>query len=146
MSQLDGLFSLRTPRDLLDKLESDFARVEQADAASTEAQCAAFDFFVTALHMADWMSHSTGGSVASHGAYPDGALVYDVGCGAKHFRVRPEKHTTVSDTGLAGAFDPAFFSPEYFDVAHLIIDLEDGTSVDALEVARRVLNHWRDAM
>lgn len=143
MSQLDGFFSLRTPHDLLEKLESDFTRFKTADATSVEAQYAAFDFFVTALHMADWMPHGAGGSIPSHGAYPEGSLVYDLGNGAKHFRVNPAQHTTVSNTGSAGLFDPAIFDPAIFDVGRLVVDLEDGTTVDALSVAQRVLDYWR---
>ena len=146
MSQLDGFFSLRTPRDLFAKLESDFSRFKTADATSAEAQYAAFDFFVTALHMTDWMSNVQGGSRSSHEAYPNGSLVYDLGNGAKHFRVKRELHTTVSDTGSAGFFDPTFFDSAYFDVARLVIDLEDGTTVDALDVAQRVLDHWRSVV
>jgi hypothetical protein len=143
MSQLDGYFSLRTPGDLFVKLESDFGRFKAADPTSAEAQYAAFDFFVTALHMADWTSRVAGGSISSHRAYPDGPLVSDLGNGAKHFRVDPKRRTTVSSTGSAGFFDPSIFDPAIFDVARLVVDLEDGTTVDALDVAQRVLDHWR---
>ena len=146
MSQLDGLFSLRTPQDLLGKLESDFGRFEAARTTSVEAQYAAFDFFVTALHMSDWAAHAAGDPLSSHRAYPDWALVDDLGNGAKHFRVDSGRHTTVSDTGSEGYFDPAFFDPTYFEAARLVIELEDGSTVDALDVARRVLDHWRSVL
>ena len=60
MSALKGLFSLRTPRDLIGKLEHDFNRLRTADPASVEAQHAAFAFFVTAEHLPDSLSWSTG--------------------------------------------------------------------------------------
>ena len=87
MSQLDGFFSLRTPRDLLSKLEADFTRLRAADPASIDAQYAAFDFFVTAKHLPDWLSRSIGGSLTQHRAYAEGALISHVANGAKHFRV-----------------------------------------------------------
>jgi len=146
VSQMHGLFSLRTPQDLLGKLESDFGRFEGAQTTSVEAQYAAFDFFVTALHMADWVATAAGDPASSHRDYPDGALVDDLGNGAKHFRVDARRHTTVSDTGSVGYFDPAFFDPTYFEVARLVIELEDGSTVDALDVARRVLDHRRNAL
>lgn len=146
MSQLNGFFSLRRPRDLLEKLESDFHRLKVADATSVEAQYAAFDFFITALHMADWMKGAVGGALSSHKAYPEGALVDHLGNGAKHFRVDPSKHTTVLDTGAAGCFDPKAFDAAAFDVARLVIDLEDGTKADVLDVAEQVLAHWRSVV
>ena len=49
MSSLDGI-SLRTPRDLREKLEADFTRLSGAQPASATAQYAVFDFFVSAFH------------------------------------------------------------------------------------------------
>jgi len=143
MSQMDGLFSLRTPQDLLAKLEHDFGRLEKADPTRPEAQYAAYDFFVTALHLADWQHKAVGGSLASHRAYPEGPLVTHLGNGAKHFRVDTARHRTVADTGSAGFFDPAFFDPAAFDVVRLVVDLEDGSTVDVMDIALRVLAHWR---
>ena len=40
---------------------------------------------------------------------------------------------------------PGFMNPG-FQGARLVIDLENGTSVDALEVASKVLEHWRSAI
>ena len=101
MSQLNGFFSLRTPKDLLAKLEADYDRLRDAIPTSVVAQYAAFDFFVTAEHLVDWQSNAAGGSLKSHRAYPDGALVWDVASGAKHFRLVDPKHTTVSYTRSA---------------------------------------------
>lgn len=143
MTQLHGLFSLRTSKDLLTKLESDFNRFKNAEATSIEAQYAAFDFFVTAEHLADWMSNCTGDSLSSYRAYPDGSLVSHVANGAKHFRVTHMNHKTVSDTHSAGAFQANAFQENAFDVARLVIDLEDGSTENALDVALRVVNHWR---
>jgi len=46
-----GIFSIQTPQELLRKLEADFARCEEnwADAH------AAWNFFVTAYHLAEWV-------------------------------------------------------------------------------------------
>jgi hypothetical protein len=60
MSTLNGIFSLRTPRDLREKLEADYLRLTTAAPTSREAQYAAFDFFVCTEHLADWASHATG--------------------------------------------------------------------------------------
>ena len=143
VTELDGVFSLRTPKDLLDKLESEFKRLTNADATSLEAQYAAFDFFVTAEHLPEWMSHGVGGSLSSHRAYPEGALVSHVASGAKHFHVLDPRHKSVSDTRSAGIFDPKIFDPQIFDVGRLVIELEDGSTDTVADVALRVLTHWR---
>lgn len=146
MSELNGFFSLRTPRDLLAKLESDHDRLRAAASTSVDAQYAAYDFFVTAQHLSDWQSHAVGGSLSSHRAYADGALVDDVASGAKHFRVDPKRHGTVSDTRSAGAFQADAFQSDAFDVARLVVDLEDGDTVEVTDVASRVLAHWRTVL
>src|SRR5712691_6064789 len=147
MSQLDGFFSLRTPRDLLSKLEADFARLRAADPISIDAQYAAFDFFVTAEHLPDWIFGSIGGSLKHHRAYTEYAIVSHVANGAKHFRVDPGRHTVVKDTRAhSGAFQSTGFQATSFDIPRLVLDLEDGSAVPVLEIAERVINHWRQSV
>lgn len=144
MSQLDGFFSLRTPEDLLRKLETDWERLRAADPASVEAQYAAFDFFVTAGHMPEWLWQDRGGSEADYRTYDDHALIWHITNGAKHFRADPQRHTTVRDTRVQpGVFDANIFDPSVFDVPRLVVDLENGTSVPVMEVAERIVKHWR---
>jgi hypothetical protein len=144
MSQLNGFFSLRTPKELLGKLEADFSRLRAANPTSVDAQYAAFDFFVTAEHLPDWLSRAVGGSLTQHRAYPDGALVSHVANGAKHFRVDVTRHTTVRDTrAQPGAFQANAFQASAFDVPRLVLDLENSMSIAVLEVAERVVDHWR---
>jgi len=148
LTELNGFFSLRTPLDLREKLEVDFARLIVCDPISKEAQYAAFDFFVTANHMADWQEHSNPGTtVTEHRQYPDGLLVEHVAVGAKHFRVRKKTLRDVRDTRAeSGGFQPGTFQPSAFQVPHLVIDLENGDTVAVLDVARRVIDHWRTAV
>ncbi|MGQ3685240.1 MAG: hypothetical protein ACUBOA_09600 [Candidatus Loosdrechtia sp.] len=51
MSTYKGFGELKVPRDLLNKLEHDIKRMEN----SPQDQYAAFDFFVTAEHLVDWV-------------------------------------------------------------------------------------------
>jgi len=60
--ELNGLFALRIPQDVRQKLEVDFKRLSSVDQASIEAQYTAFDFFVCAENLPDWLSVITGGS------------------------------------------------------------------------------------
>ena len=143
MSQLDGFFSLRTPADLLEKLEHDFVRLSNSDQHSPAAQYAAFDFFVCAEHLADWKKNAVGGTIGQHRAYPDGALVSHIANGAKHFRVDPQRHSAAKDTiVVAGAFG-AGFQRSAFQSSQLVIELENGSSAPVAEVAARVLAHWK---
>lgn len=147
MSELKGLFSLRTPKDLVRKLEADFNRLRASDPASVEAQYAAFDFFVTAEHLPDWVSRSIGGSLSSHRAYPEGALVSHIANGGKHFRVDTTRHTTAKDTRSTPAWVQAnFVQRSAFQMARLLVDLEDGTTIDVLDIASSTLDHWRRAI
>ena len=148
MSQLNGFFSLRTPRDLLDKLQKDFDRFSSADPTSPEAQYAAFDFFVCAEHLADWVKNATGGTLNQHRSYADGALVSHIANGAKHFRVDPNRHTEAKDTKVTpGAFQRGAFQDNAFQtVGQLVIELENGSVVPARTVAERVLLHWKKAV
>ena len=50
----DGFFDLRSPVDLLDKMRRDFKRLR----AAPKDTYAAFDFFVTASHMHEWLNGS----------------------------------------------------------------------------------------
>jgi hypothetical protein len=145
MSTLDGVFSLRTPRDLREKLEADFQRFASAAPASRKAQYAAFDFFVCAEHLADWLAHSTGALSKSLRTYPDGPLVSHIANGAKHFSVKDTRHTTVSDTAVqVGGFQPGAFQSNSFATAQqLVIELENGTIESVMTVATHVLDHWR---
>jgi hypothetical protein len=145
LTTLDGVFSLRTPRDLREKLESDYARLAAANPGSVEAHYAAFDFFVTADHLADWQSRSTGASITSLRKYPEGALVSHIANGAKHFRVTDPRHTSVRDTVVQfSGFQPGAFQPDAFPVVPVLcIELETGAVESVLAVAERVLQHWR---
>jgi hypothetical protein len=51
MVQQGGFFGLQKPQDLLRKLEHDYARMQQEPLDSYSA----FDFFVGAWHMLDWV-------------------------------------------------------------------------------------------
>lgn len=148
MSKLDGIFSLRTPLDLLCKLEHDFKRLNEADPSTPEAQYAAFDFFVTAEHLPDWCCPLCPGATrTSLRNYPEGAIVSHVASGAKHFSVTRSQHKSVVDTRVLGTFNPNLFDPNVFDCSlKLIITLEDGSIVNVVDIATKVLEHWRNVV
>lgn len=139
---------MRTPQDLLDKLEFDHKRLSEASTESIQAQYAAFDFFVGAEHMPDWLKDTKGESLAHYRDYPEGPIVSHVASGAKHFRVTKPQHTSVKNTeSNGGMFDPYVFDIHIFDCdSRLVIELENGVKEDVLELANRVLVHWKEKL
>lgn len=148
MTQLNGFFSLRTPHDLLDKLEFDYKRLTEASTESIQAQYAAFDFFVGAEHMPDWLKYTKGGSLNLYRDYPEGPIVSHVASGAKHFQVTKPQHTSVKNTeSNGGIFDPDIFDADIFDCdSSLVIELENGVKEDVIELANRVLLYWQEKL
>jgi len=133
----------RGKTDLFRKVENDLLRLEAAAPESKEAQYAAFDFFVGASHLADWVHHSTGEQRSALRSYPDGALVTQVANGAKHFSLNRDTHTVRDTSFKDGAFSAKAFSAKAFSVPRLVVVLETGVVEDVIVVAKRVLAHWK---
>jgi hypothetical protein len=143
-----GVFELRTARDLLKKMRVDIARL----AADPLDQYAAFDFFVTASHIPDWLCPGMDQAAkdARTAMRAESVLLQvcdHVAAGSKHFEVIAKHHNSVERTELHyGAFSPAF--SRAFDISELTIYLRDeaakqlGDSIDAVDLAHRVLQYW----
>jgi hypothetical protein len=120
---------------------------------------AAFDFFVTAEHILDWLHPDVPGSTAAK-AQREAlrrqnrilAITSHIASGAKHFVAQAKHHTAVNDLEQKkGAFDPrAFgpraFSPEAFSMPGLHIQLDDGAVEHAYTIAEDVLAYWDAAL
>jgi hypothetical protein len=151
-TQPTGLFDLQQPKDLLRKLGHDFDRLK----ASPLDPYPAFDFFVTARHIPDWL-------------YPDSQdknnwkkrsnlmktnpllrICAHIADGSKHFQ--SSRHKSVQATVVQeGAFDRNAFDPNAFQVDALMIRLERQEAeafgaewIECVELARRVLDYWRE--
>ncbi|MBC2712853.1 MAG: hypothetical protein HGJ94_18245 [Desulfosarcina sp.] len=146
MSTFEGLFELRNQNDLLKKLQYDYKRLEE----SPINQYTAFDFFVTAEHMLDWL-------------YPDERnrreqvkdrnvllrICSHIASGAKHFQATASHHDSVQDAIVQqGAFSIDF--SDSFKVGHLQIQLQGqaacelGNSIKVIDLARKVLDFWKN--
>jgi hypothetical protein len=140
-----GLFDLITPGDLLAKLRHDLARIE----ANWLDTYAAFDFFVTADHMVDWLHpNDRAAQAAERAASPLVEISYHISSGAKHFEATHPRHKSVDSTGIHHGQFSNEFSRE-FDVTTLEILLTDPAakklgfkSIDALGLAQMVLEYW----
>jgi hypothetical protein len=137
MTTLDGVFGLRTPRDILEKLAHDFERFSTAPTASQQAQYALFDFLVTARHMPEWAEAAK----LNVGSWNDRAVVEHIADGAKHFHITNAKHVSVSDTLIP---EPHIDENEMVVYPQqLQIELADGQRISAMLFAQRVLGFWR---
>lgn len=115
---------------------------------------AAFDFFVTAEHILDWLYPDSPGTSqkeirkSRRDAEPLLAITSHIASGAKHFEAVAPRHKSVSDLSMeSGPFDPrAFspkaFSPSAFSMPGLHVRLQDGTLVHAYVLADDILRYW----
>ena len=148
MGSEGGVFELRTPKDLLEKLRFDLKRLE----ADPLDQYAAFDFFVTAAHVPDWIAPGMDQRSKDQRAEIRSRHVLlqvcdHIASGSKHFEAVAKHHKSVARTETHhGGFSRAF--SRAFDVSELTIHLqgdaaaEFGESVDALDIARLILAYW----
>lgn len=140
-----GFFELKTPNDLFKKLEYDMKRLK----LSPRDAYAAFDFFVTAEHMLDWLYPNKPKQRTAD--RKDNRLLQicsHIANGSKHFEATGKHHKSVSDTiRHQGAFSSQFSNQ--FDIDRLEVELQDdaaakfGHIVPAVDLAARVLDYWK---
>lgn len=149
---MKGIFSLTTPVDLFRKLERDF-ELMQRDPTNQDA---AFNFFVTAEHMVDWLYPGYEKKKQREEFRNNEVLLQvtsHIANGAKHFQVQAKHHKSVAKTGqtgyFAGYFPKGYFSKGYFP-EWLFVELTGeaaakmGKSIRVNDLAKAVLEFWRD--
>src|SRR5688572_12385857 len=153
---MPGFFDLMTPQDLMQKLEREYARWT-ADPLNVDL---AWNFFVTAEHLPDWLAR-TGpgmpGGLTITAVKRDSPLLRicsHIANGEKHFRPGPD-YTSVDCTvremtGLVkgGFVEEGFVADEPALRVYLTPDEQqalkrDAADVDALPLAAQVLEFWR---
>jgi hypothetical protein len=149
MGAFTGFADLKSPEDLLKKLEYDYERM-QKNPLDTYA---AFDFFIAAEHMPDWWHPDTEIDAklkkkAIRKRDPILEVCSHIANGSKHFEAMDSRHKSVMDVKKhEGAFSSAFSSA--FDISCLKITLDGaakttfGESIDALTLAQKVLSFWK---
>jgi hypothetical protein len=136
---------LQTPKDLLAKLQSDFERIK----ANPLDVYAAFDFFVTAEHVPDWV-----GDKSIKSREPLLKVVSHIANGAKHFRANKLRgtkpiHKSVENVYVRkGAFQAGAFQSDTFDVGGLVIELKGdevklfGSEISVRKLAQKIIEYW----
>jgi len=147
---MKGFGQLDKPGHLLGKLRHDFDRVT-SDPTDTYA---AFDFFVTAEHMVDWVlpgfaqKHAQAALRASNAVLQ---VVSHIANGSKHFIAEARHHQHVQHVDAPPpAFQPDAFQGADFQTGALYVTLE-GEAAQALgpqllvtDLAARVLRYWEE--
>lgn len=150
MSQTKGFTDLRIAEDLLVKLNHDRARMNN----DPNDVYAAFDFFVTAEHIVDWVLPDTTAKKQRkereklRSSEPILALVSHIASGAKHFEATARQHQSVDDLEMRqggfspSAFSTSAFSPKAFKFSGITVELSDGTTRHVFEIADEVIAYW----
>jgi len=110
----------------------------------------AFDFFVTARHIPDWLY--PGNTTAQRQLFDQNILLQvcrHIADGSKHFEAIAKQHTTVKDTARTEvAFQPDAFQSTSFQVGRLILILDGaaavqyGVSMAVTTLAKSILTFW----
>jgi len=142
-----GFFDFTSPAGLRNKLHRDFDRLRE----NPVDQDVAFNFFVTAHSMIDWVYGKRKNPSAKAAALANPLLkaCSHLANGAKHFQLDNPRHNSVSRTEATdGAFDPGAFDPGAFHVPRLIVHLDQpvsghlGSSIDAVTLAAELIKFW----
>jgi hypothetical protein len=99
----DGIFGLDRPEQLLKKLEYDFQRLRHDQGRETMLYTA-FDFFVTAYSLVDWVKKRGALTQTEVDALYAPVLIKlcgDLANGGKHFQLREDKTKTTVTTHSA---------------------------------------------
>src|SRR5262245_24876821 len=108
---MSGIFHLRTATDLREKLRRDLKKLKDEPLNAD----AAFNFFVTAEHMLDWVYPKKANRQKRTVARKNSVWLQvcsHLANGAKHFEVEDPQHDSVSSTGTSqrgGYFGGVYF-------------------------------------
>jgi len=146
-----GFFELQTPVDLFRKLEHDLRRLKSEPLNAY----AAFDFFVTAEHMLDWIhpNDKTARQI-ERDSNPLLQVCSHLANGSKHFQATSAHHQSVEDARLhegafSSGFDTGSFDVRSFGITRLEIQLKGGAehtfghALEATDLAQKILEYWR---
>lgn len=144
-----GLFQLTTPGDLLAKLRHDYQRLLE----NPKNPYTAFDFFVTAEHMLDWIYPGAAGKnarTAERNSHTILQIVSHLATGAKHMVPEHPRHASVqhADVGPIPYGTGRYGQGPYGGDA-LMIELEGDAeatfakSITATQLAAEVLAYWQ---
>ena len=158
---MKGIFNLKSPSDLLQKLEHDFCLIQE----KPDDPYIAFNFFVTAEHMLDWQYPGYENKIDRENLRKSEIILQicsHIANGAKHFEAQARHHKSISDTlkkavygggGLPKGSFPIGAIPKYGVPGEwtdeLYIELSGdasafGESISVVSLAEEILTFWKD--
>jgi hypothetical protein len=153
---MTGAFNLSEPKHLLAKLTRELERMRSAPGDVDHA----FNFFVTAEAIVDWLHPGNGGRAQRQklrGSDPLLGVVSHIASGAKHFDQLNPHHTSVKSTGrrmghwTGKRLIPSMGPDDMFGVSRLVVVVSlSGPSAakygnqmtSAIELAEHVIGYW----
>lgn len=146
MNSFTGLAELKAPSDLLKKLEHDFERLQEHN----NDQYVAFDFFVTAEHIVDWIHPTDKSSRTSlRSSTPLLKIVSHLANGVKHFEATASHHQSVDNVEKDRYVEAGYVEDGYFEEP-IIVSLTPqeaaafGTAQIRIDdLAKQVLQYWK---
>jgi len=146
MSAYQAFGELKTPSDLLRKLTHDIERLE----TTPQDQYAAFDFFVTAEHITDWVyPNSKANREELRSSEAILRITSHIANGAKHFEAKAKHHNSVAGIEKARYVAAGYVEEGYFKdplIIHLTpeeaTNLKTTTEVTVIYLARKVVDYW----
>lgn len=150
---MKGLADLQEATDLRRKLEHDL-KVLERDPADAYA---AFNFFVTAEHILDWLYPGGRGSAEAkeRTAHRESRqllkVVSHIANGAKHLILESNRHHSVQHVDqISMASGTGEYGAGPYGGTGLVVALEGaaaeelGDTISALDLARKVVEYWRN--
>ena len=145
MSGFKGFADLQSASDLRDKLRHDLMLLRERP----DDQYLAFNFFVTAEHIVDWL-HPESKEMRSERRKSNSLLevTSHLANGAKHFKALDKRHTSIDDVRIDRILPKGYVEEGYCEEP-LIVHLTDVESartgcsqLRALELAEKVYEYW----
>ena len=146
---MDGFLELQSADHLLEKLRYDLALLEEEPMDTYRA----FNFFVTAEHMADWHLPGRSNDTPRKDLRKNNTILQicsHLANGMKHFRAENKHHKSVSGAlKNKGVYGNSY--PNVYPNAHpskILIELDGdaksayGASINAVDLARLTLQFW----
>ncbi len=133
-------FELNTPLQLFRKMEADLAALGE----SGQDARVAFNFFVSAEHLPDWLKQRQ--EVRKHALL---RVVSHLANGAKHFTLDSKRHTAVMATSKDRYVKEGYWESGYVKeplLVHLAPEEANElgvTVIDAVTLGQKVLEFWR---
>lgn len=150
---MEGFLELQAAPDLLEKLRHDMRLLEEEPIDTYRA----FNFFVTAEHLPDWLLPGRSNDAARQSlrsGTPLLQLCSHLASGIKHFRAEAKHHKSVSgatkNEGVFGNVYGTVFGNVFGREIAIQLEgdarLQYGDEINVVVLARHVLQYWEQAV